>query len=281
MSPGAAQAAQGGVPHPEADARGWHRGVGWPALIGVSLVILALWLALMVSLLWWWRDHWQGLALIDGLPVHIELPAGLEARAEVHSVLNTHVDLRQRVVVPIDQMLQVQVPGPIQARARVQAQVPVRTSVALDAVIPVRTEVQAQVPLVSWLPAMTVNLPVAFDVSVKVQVPVDTVVPLDLDLAVRTEVPGTLNVPLKTRVHATVPVKADLRAQMTREASFNLSRGIDDLPIVVTKGLMHLPFKDVSWLLRDGQPLPITCLGWRDGFVASDRCRNAGAVPAP
>ena len=261
--------------------RGWNRVVGWPTLVVVALTILLLWLALMVSLLWWWRDHWQGMALIDNLSLTLDVPAGLQAQAEVHSTLHTRLDIRPRVAVPIDQTLQVVVAGPIRAHTRLQAVVPVRTTVAFDTVIPVRTQVQARVPVVSWLPAMTVNLPVAFDVPVKVNVPVDTQVPLDLDLAVDTELPQSLTVPLKTVVHATVPIQADLRAQMTREANFQLAQGLPGLPLVVARSLMHLPFKDVSWLLRDGRPLPITCLGWRNGFVTSDRCRNSGSAPTP
>jgi hypothetical protein len=247
----------------------------------VSLTILALWLALMVSLLWWWRDHWQGMALIEDLHLTLDVPTGLQAMAEVHSVVNTRLDLTPRVAVPVDQTLQVVVDGPIEAQTRLQAVVPVRTQVAFETVIPVQTQVQARVPVVSWLPAMKVSLPVSFEVPVKVNVPVDAEVPLDLNLAVRTEVPGPLTVPLKTVVHARVPVQGDLQARLTREASFELDHGLQALPLVVTRSLMHLPFKDVSWLLRDGQPLPITCLGWRDGFVVSDRCRAPGPEPAP
>lgn len=245
----------------QTSARGWHRAVGWPALVLVSLTILLLWLASMVSLLWWWRDHWQGMALIEGLQLTLDVPTGLQAMAEVHSTVHTRLDLNPRVAVPIDQTLQVVVAGPIEAQTRLQAVVPVQTEVAFEALIPVQTQVQAKVPVVSWLPAMTVNLPVAFDVPVKVKVPVSAALPLDLNLAVRTEVPGPLTVPLKTVVHTRVPVQGDLRARVTREASFALDHGLQALPLVVTRSLMHLPFKDVSWLLRDGRPLPLPCLG--------------------
>jgi hypothetical protein len=230
---------------------GWHRPVGWRALIVVSLLILAGWLVLMTGLVWWLRGHWEALAVIRNIPVSLSLPSGMKASAEVHSVLHTRLDMTQSLAVPVDQLMQVQVMDRLNARAQVHTVVPVSTTVAFAADIPVSTQVQAEVPVVSWLPAMTVNVPVRFVVPVKVSVPVKVDVPLNLDMQVRADVPDALQVPLKATFMARIPIHADIRSQLTRQADFTLAHGIHAMPLMIESASLNLPFTAVKWELRE------------------------------
>lgn len=259
--------------------RGWHRPVGWRALITVSLLILLGWLILMTGLIWWLRGHWEALAVIRHIPVSLSLPSGMTASAHVHSVLHTRLDTVQSLSVPVDQQLHVQVMDRLNARAQVNTVVPVSTTVAFAAEIPVSTQVQAEVPVVSWLPAMTVKLPVSFVVPVKVSVPVKVDVPLNLDMLVRTDVPDSLQVPLKATFRTRIPIHADIRSQLTRQADFTLAQGIVAMPMVIESAALNLPFTDVRWELREGWALGFSGLEARNSPGSSGQFRRPASAP--
>ncbi len=234
--------------------RGWHRPVGWRTLWLVSALILTAWLTLMALGLWWLHDHWQGQAELRQLPVGVSLPAGIQAHADLTSTLHARLDMERHINFPVDQTMQVTVAGPLQARTTLKAEIPVATTVAFETAVPVSTEVQAEVPVVSWLPSMTVTLPVKFSVPFKVSLPVRLSLPVDLDLQVQVELPQALQVPVQTRIRARVPLRADLLAVVTRRAEFALDEGIADVPMLIERTRVKMPFKDVTWGLRPGLP---------------------------
>jgi hypothetical protein len=234
--------------------QGWHRPVGWRTLLGVSALILSVWLALMSAGMWWMHERWQALVALNQLPVGVSLPKGIAANALVASTLHTRLDMDARISLPVDQIMRVTVQGLIQAHTIVRADIPVATTVSFEAEVPVVTEVQAQVPVLSWLPAMTVNLPASVMVPLKVSVPVRLNYPVTLDLNVTAEIPQALQVPVHTRVHATVPLHADLLATVTRQAEFRLDEAVNDVPMMIERTQVKLPFRDVSWQLRAKAP---------------------------
>jgi hypothetical protein len=239
---------------PEPVLRGWHRPVGWRTLWLVFAIVLTAWLALMAAGLWWLHEQWQGQAELRNLKLGVGLPAGIQAHADLASTLHTRLDMDRQINFPVDQTMQVTVQGPLQARTTIKAEIPVSTTVAFEADVPVSTEVQAEVPVVSWLPAMTVTLPVKVSVPFKMAVPVRLSFPVDLDLQVRAELPQALQVPVRTRIRARVPLHADLRAVVTRRAEFQLDEGIADVPMLIERTRVQMPFKDVSWHLRPDAP---------------------------
>jgi hypothetical protein len=234
----------------QARLRGWHRPVGWRTLWAVASLILVIWLGLMSAGLWWLHEQWQGQAELRNLNLGVGLPAGIQAHADLTSTLHSRLDMVRQIDFPVDQTMQVTVQGPLQARTTVKADIPVVTTVAFEADVPVSTEVQAEVPVVSWLPSMTVMLPVKVLLPFKVSLPVRLSFPVDLDLQVSAELPQALQVPVRTRIRARVPLHADLRAVVTRRAEFQLDEGIADVPMLIERTRVQMPFKDVSWGLR-------------------------------
>jgi hypothetical protein len=230
--------------------RGWHKPVGWRTLLLVSALVLSAWLALMSVGVWWFHERWQALVALNQLPVGVSLPKGIAAHAWVESTLHTRLDKDARISLPIDQVMRVTVQGPIQAHTTVRADIPVSTTVAFETDVPVVTEVQAQVPVLSWLPAMTVNLPVNVRVPLKLSLPVRLSYPVVLDLNVTAEISQPLQIPVRTRVHATVPLHADLQATVTRQAEFRLDEAINDVPMLIEHTQVKLPFRDVTWQRR-------------------------------
>ena len=231
--------------------RGWHQTVGWRTLLGVSTLILLLWAGLMSVSVWWLRENWQALATLRHVPLALSLPRGIQAQAQIESTVHVRLDMERRIQLPIDQDVHVTMQGPLQAQTQVSADVPVSTAVAFEAEVPVDTQVQAEIPVLSWLPAMTVNVPVHVTLPLKMVVPVKVNIPLRLNLVVSAEVPERLAVPVHALIHAKVPLHADLRAVVTRQADFSLDQAIAGVPMWIEQTQIKLPFKDVSWVRLD------------------------------
>lgn len=234
------------MPHP-GEPRGWHRPVRRRHVVLVLVGAAVLWLAAMLAAAWHLREHWQSVVTLRHQTVTLRLPTGMPARAEVHTPLFTRLDLQSKVAAPIDQEVSVQLMNTLNARAVINTTVPVETTVDFQQDIPVSTEVEMKIPVVSWLPAMNVKVPVAFSVPVHMVVPVKVRVPVALDVKVRGQVSEALKVPVRTTVHVTVPVRAKLRADVLNLADFNLVGLQQPFELRIEQAEVHTPLRTIDW----------------------------------
>lgn len=227
--------------------RGWHRVVGWPALVGVSLFITAAWLTLMAAALWQLREHGIVKVAVPDQPVKLQLPAGLVAQADIHTPLDTRLLARQPLRMPLDQTVTVHMLERMNGRARVAANVPVRTSVEVATEARVDTTLDMQVPVVRWLPALTVAVPLAVSIPVRTRVPVDFEVPLVLDVALEARLDAALSVPVKTVLTSVVALDAPLTVNVLNRTQFTLQAPVPPFEVRVQDTAFTVALKDLGW----------------------------------
>ncbi len=230
--------------------RGWHRPVSWPQLVVVALSVALIWLGLMATAWVYLRDHWQLALSVHDQPVMLRLPKGMAARADIHTPLRTRLDTQAHVAVPLDQMLRVALAQPVSAHALIKTTLPIDTVIRYEAEIPVVTEVDLLVPLTTWLPKMTVKVPVRFSVPVKMAVPVHLQVPLVLDVLATGQMTDALQVPLRTTMRVKFPVHADLQAEILSQAHFNLLGLQEPFALNLESIRLVMPLQDIGWCLR-------------------------------
>lgn len=206
----------------------------WWALALTAL----LWLALIAFALWWLLSHGLLSTALREQAVRLRLPEGLQAQAQVLSPVHADVKVLQHLRVPIAQTVSVSLPQALQAQAQVQTSLPIDTVIRVRQDVPVSATVHARVPVVRWLPAMAVEVPLAFVVPVDLAVPVRVTVPLNLAMDVQVQVPHALPVPIRTALDLRLPVNERLRVDVLRHAGFQwvgqpapLKLGIAQLPI--------------------------------------------------
>lgn len=212
----------------------------------VYLVTVALWAALAAAgALALWRE-WSSTMAVRDQPIRLLLPEGLTASAEISSRLHTRLQAAPRVVLPIDQMVKVDMGQTLSARATVRTIVPVQTDFRFAQIIPVSTEVSAEVPVVSWLPAMSVKLPVRVDVPVDVTVPIRLQLPLALDLQARGRLAGPLTVPVRTKLDMRIPITAAVEGEVTSRADFRLLAPVPPMDLRLSEARIGLPLRDLQ-----------------------------------
>jgi hypothetical protein len=227
--------------------RGWHRPVRRRDVALVMLSAALLWAVLVVAAAWHFREHWQSAVTLRHQPLTLRLPAGMPARAEVHTPLSTRLDVQSRVVAPIDQVVGVQLMNTLNAQAIVNTTVPVSTSVDFEQDIPVSIEVEMKIPVVSWLPAMNVVVPITFSVPVRMTVPIKVQVPVALDVKVSGQVAEMVKVPIRTTMNLSVPVHAQVRADVLNLAEFNLVGLQAPFELSIDRADVRLPLRDIDW----------------------------------
>ncbi|MDE2401377.1 MAG: hypothetical protein KGL90_06900 [Burkholderiales bacterium] len=211
------------------------------------LITLLVWSAMVASACVYVEAHWQAMVPLRGQSIQVRLPSGLRAQADVRTPLQTRIDTRSTIAVPIHQTVGVELIKPVSATAVIHTVLPVDTSVSVDQEVPVVTEVEVQVPLVSWLPRMKVVLPVKFSVPVRFSVPVHLQVPLDLDVHVAGRLAGPLQIPIHTVMHATVPLHTDVQAEVLNQADFTLLGLQDPFRLTIHEALLRMPLRDIAW----------------------------------
>lgn len=227
--------------------RGWHRPVRRRDVLLVMLVAALLWMAMVAGAAWHLREHWQSVVALRHQPIILRLPAGMPARAEVHTPLLTRLDLQSKVAAPIDQVVGVQLMNTLNAQAVVSTVVPVDTSIRFEQDIPVSTEVEMKIPVVSWLPAMNVVVPLTFNVPVQMTVPIKVQVPVALDVKVTAQLAETVKVPVRTTMNLTVPVHANLRAEVLSVADFKLVGLQESFELNIDQAEVRTPLRDIDW----------------------------------
>ncbi|WP_290868115.1 hypothetical protein [Aquabacterium sp.] len=234
--------------------KGWHRPISRAQLLGVSLVVLGLWLLAMVAGGWAFWQHWETRLLLRHQPLSLTLPEGLLARAEVVAPLRTPIDIRPRIPVTVDQVLDVRLQDSLTARVQLQASLPVDTVVAVRQVVPVQTEVSLPFRfdgLLSWLPAFTVKVPVAMSLPIDMAVPVKTQVPVALDMVVSGQWPDHLPVPLKAQMVVRPRVRAEVSAQLVQQVNFALLGPVQPVDLLITQLDLGLPLRSLGWRWAD------------------------------
>lgn len=224
-----------------------------------------IWTALVVGAAWQVREHWQSVAALHHQTVTLRLPAGMPARAEVHTPLHLRLDTRSKVAVPIDQLVSVHLLNKLSAQAVINTTVPVDTSISFDQDIPVSTEVQMKIPVVSWLPAMNVMVPVTFNVPVRMAVPIKVQLPLTLDVKVSGQVSDPIKVPVRTTMNLSVPVHAKLQADVLNRADFNLVGLQAPFDLRIEQAEVRTPLRDIEWCYS------ITCVPNSTTWLAGKR----------
>lgn len=221
---------------------GWNRPIKPVALIVVGGAVLLIWLALMAISVWYFYEHWEARLTLSQQAVRLRLPEGMVAVAEVGSALKTRIDMRPLVNIPVKQTMTVQLPDHLQARAHLKTTLPVDTSVTVTQMVPVSTTLNMQVALRSWLPAMSVSVPVTLQVPLNLTVPVKTEVPVDMDVVVRGELPPALNIPIDTVFAMRPHVKGVVSAHMRSQTAFKLLAPIEPFPLSIERADLSVPF---------------------------------------
>lgn len=238
------------VPSP----RGWHLPISRAQLLGVSLVVLVLWFLALVGAGWAFWQHWETRLLLRNQPLTLTLPEGLLARAEVVAPLHTPLDIRPRIPVEIDQVLDVRLQDSLAARVQLQATLPVDTVVAVRQEVPVQTEVSLPFRLegwLAWLPAFQVKVPVSLTLPIDLAVPVRTQVPVTLDMLVSGQWPEHLPVPLKARMVVQPHVRALVAAQLVQQVNFALLGPVQPVDLLITQLDLGLPLRSLGWRWAD------------------------------
>lgn len=222
--------------------RGWKRPVRPVALIVVGGVVLLVWLVLMAASVWYFYEHWEARLTLHNQDVSLRLPVGMQALAEVSSPIQTRINMRPLVQVPIKQTMAVQLPDHLQANVTLHTVLPVDTSVSVDVLVPVKTTLSLSVPLHSWLPNIKVALPLTVNLPVHMVVPVKAQVPVDLDMVVSGDLPPVLNVPIETTFDLRPEVKGRIQAHMVNQAAFSLVSPVEPFGVRIEQAHLRVPF---------------------------------------
>jgi hypothetical protein len=230
--------------------RGWHRPVTRRMLLLVSLLTALLWLALVAAGFLYVRREWVSVLDMRDQPARLRLPEGLAAQAEVSMPVHTRVESVQRLQLPLNQVVRVQVQNNLKAHAVVDTVVPVNTVVHFEGDIPVDTTVVSEVPVVSWWPSFPVAIPVKVVVPVKVAVPVSVRIPLALAIDVAGELSGPLRVPVKTVLATEVALGANVRAHVSSRTDFSLLSPVEPFGVDISHARLQVPMTDFGWTVK-------------------------------
>lgn len=241
----------GVAPHGHTPARGWHRPVRPVALLWVGGVLLLIWLALMVGGVHFFYTHWQARVALRDQPLGLQLPAGLLADAQLAQAVRLGLDARPRLRVPVRQSVSAELSDTLLVEVPLRARVPVRTTLNVAQQVPVRATLQLQVPVVAWLPAFKVELPVAFSVPIELRVPVDTEVPLALHLQVSADLSAALSLPVNAVFETRPHLQGAIEAQVHRALALRVDQALQPLPLMIEQAQLDVPF-DVPRLHRRG-----------------------------
>lgn len=222
--------------------RGWKRPVRPVALMVVGGAVLLIWLALMTVSVWYFYEHWEARLTLHNQDVSLRLPGGMQALAEVSAPIQTRINMRPLVHVPIKQTMAVQLPDHLQARVKLNTVLPVDTTVNVDMLVPVNTTLSLSVPLHAWLPHIKVTLPLTVNLPVHMVVPVKAQVPVDLDMVVSGDLPPLLNVPIDTTFDLRPEVKGRIQARMVNQTAFSLVSPVEPFGVRIEQAHLRVPF---------------------------------------
>lgn len=222
--------------------QGWRRPISLRSLLVASGLVLVVWLLLMLLATWFVYTQLDARMDLREQPVALRLPNGFHARATVQQAVRAQLEVSPLVSVPVRQTVSVQIDDTLMGRATLGATLPVNTVVLIDQVVPVSTELQMQVPLIRWLPAFDVSLPVTLNVHVKAAVPVHTQVPVRMDVLVGADLHAPLDVPVDMVFHLRPVVRETIKAQMRGAMDFVLEDDAPPISLMIERARLLVPF---------------------------------------
>lgn len=222
---------------------GWHRPVSLKSLLVVGGLVLVVWLAFILAVVWFVYTQLDARMELREQAVTLRLPPGLQAQAVLRQPLRTRVDLRPWVSVPVHQRLRAQVDDNLVARATLETTVSVDTVVRVDQVVPVKTELHMRVPLVGWLPAFNVTLPVTLNLPIQAEVPLRAQVPVRFDAQVSGELRAPIEVPLDTVFRLRPEIHEPVRAEVQGQMDFVVKDAMPPIPLTIERARLLAPFE--------------------------------------
>lgn len=222
--------------------RGWHRPVSLRSLFWVGAAVLGAWLALMLGAAWFVYTQLDARMALREQAVGLRLPPGLRAIAEVSHPLRSDVSLKPSITVHVKQRLHARVDDTLLTRATLEANLPVRTVVKVDQVVPVRTVLRMQVPVVSWLPAFDVDLPITLNLPVQAEVPLHADVPVRLEALVSGQLTGPVEAPVDQVFRLRPEVRGAIEAEVQGKMDFVVHDAIPPLLMTLEQANLLVPF---------------------------------------
>jgi hypothetical protein len=222
--------------------RGWHRPVSLKSLFWVGAGVLGAWLGLILGAAWFVYTQLDARMALREQTVGLRLPPGLRASAVVSHPLRSEISLRPSIDVHVKQRLSARVDDTLLARATLEATLPVRTVVKVDQVVPVRTVLRMQVPVVSWLPAFDVDLPITLNLPVQAEVPLQADVPVKFEALVSGQLTGPVDVPVDQVFRLRPQVRGAIEAEVKGEMDFVVHDAIPPLLMTIEQADLLVPF---------------------------------------
>jgi hypothetical protein len=222
-------------------------------LLVVGAGVLLAWLVLLLGAVGFVYTQLDARMDLREQEVTLRLPAGLEAQAQVQRPVQTWLDLRPHVAVPVRQRMRAQVDESLMARTTFEAVVQVDTVVRVDQLVPVTTELTLQVPLVAWLPAFDVRMPVTVRLPLRAELPVRAAVPVRFDAQVSGQLHAPVEVPLEAVFRVRPEVRGAVVAQIQGQTDFVLRDAMAPIPLTIEKARLLVPF-DVPRIRQRDRP---------------------------
>lgn len=203
---------------------------------------MGAWLALMLGAAWFVYTQLDARMALREQAVGLRLPPGLRATAEVSHPLRSDVSLKPSITVHVKQRLHARVDDTLLTRATLEANLPVRTVVKVDQVVPVRTVLRMQVPVVSWLPAFDVDLPITLNLPVQAEVPLHADVPVRLEALVSGQLTGPVEAPVDQVFRLRPEVRGAIEAEVQGKMDFVVHDAIPPLLMTLEQANLLVPF---------------------------------------
>jgi hypothetical protein len=228
----------------------WRRPVGRRPLLVVSLITLLVWSLTVGGAIWWVRAYVEAHLQVRDQTLMVHLPTGMKTNVDLRSKVHTRLEADPLLAVPINQTMKIRLPDKLNAHSVINTVVPVDTQFHYQADIPVDTVVSMNVPVVSWLPAMAIKLPIKVTIPLDMTVPVRTEIPLALDVRASAQASQSLSLPVHTTMHLRVPLRANIDAEVLSRTQSRLLGPVDPFALHIENARLTLPMSDMSWVKR-------------------------------
>lgn len=218
-------------------------------------VLLFFVLAVLAGVLaaWWILSYMQLHLPIRNQNAVITIPAPVQARAKVLDALDVQVQGNISTEVPVNQNIAIPVQDTLNTMIHFDHDVPIKMDVPVQNVVPVDQTVPVDTHVTVNVLGKDITLPVKGNIPIKMQVPIKFTVPvnqqvhLTFDAPAQAKLKQDLHVPLNAKINATipihgtmqVPVKSDLHAQVFLS---------DPMPATIVKSDLEIPLSGLSLL---------------------------------
>lgn len=198
------------------------------SLLLICTFILAILLSLSGGIGYWLYSETKARFLLREQSGWIKFPQSLNVKAQINNAMQVQVDQSIRSLVPIQQAIDIPVPGPIDADVTVDTKIPVDMNVAvsdkltIDQTIPIDTEVEVMVAGVSISLPIKGNVPIKAEVPINLNIPVKDEVPLQFTAPVTLKLRDAIRAELDTTLDTQIPIQGTLELPVTSELEATL-----------------------------------------------------------